>query len=84
MSDFKIGDMSDFKIGIYRHFKGNKYRVLYVAKHSENLEEFVVYEALYDNKVSKIWVRPLAMFLDKIEKDGELINRFEFVEEDKK
>ena len=71
------------KLGIYRHHKGMKYRVLGVAKHSETLEDLVVYEALYDNKVSKIWVRPLEMFLDKIEKDGELINRFEFVGEDK-
>ena len=72
------------KLGIYRHHKGMKYRVLGVAKHSETLEDLVVYEALYDNKVSKIWVRPLEMFLEKIEKDGELINRFEFVGEDKK
>ena len=74
----------EIKLGIYRHHKGMKYRVLGVAKHSETLEDLVVYEALYDNKVSKIWVRPLEMFLDKIEKDGKLINRFEFVEEDKK
>ena len=79
MSDFKIGDMSDFQVGIYKHFQGNKYRVLYVAKHSETLEDLVVYEALYDNKLSKIWVRPLEMFLDKVEKDGKLVNRFEFI-----
>ena len=72
------------KLGIYQHHKGMKYRVLGVAKHSETLEDLVVYEALYDNKVSKIWVRPLEMFLEKIEKDGKLINRFEFVGEDKK
>ena len=71
------------KLGIYQHHKGMKYRVLGVAKHSETLEDLVVYEALYDNKVSKLWVRPLDMFLDKIEKDGKLINRFEFVGEDK-
>ena len=71
------------KLGIYQHHKGMKYRVLGVAKHSETLEDLVIYEALYDNKVSKLWVRPLAMFLDKIEKDGKLINRFEFVGEDK-
>ena len=71
------------KLGIYQHHKGMKYRVLGVAKHSETLEDLVVYEALYDNKVSKLWVRPLEMFLDKIEKDGKLVNRFEFVGEDK-
>ena len=78
MSDMTI------KLGIYQHHKGMKYRVLGVAKHSETLEDLVIYEALYDNKVSKLWVRPLEMFLDKIEKDGKLINRFEFVGEDKK
>ena len=71
------------KLGIYQHYRGMRYRVLGIAKHSETLEDLVVYEALYDNKVSKTWARPLAMFLDKIEKDGELINRFEFVGEDK-
>ncbi len=74
--------MSDFKIGIYRHFKGNKYRVLYVAKHSENLEEFVVYEALYDNKISKIWVRPLSMFTDKVEENGQLVDRYAYIGEE--
>ena len=69
------------KLGIYQHHKGMKYRVLGVAKHSETLEDLVVYEALYDNKVSKIWARPLEMFLEKIEKDGKLISRFEFVGE---
>ena len=76
MSDMTI------KLGIYQHYKGMKYRVLGVAKHSETLEDLVIYEALYDNKVSKLWVRPLEMFLEKIEKDGKFVNRFEFVGED--
>ena len=66
------------KIGKYRHFKGNEYNVIAVAKHSETLEDMVVYEALYDNKVSKIWVRPLKMFLETIEKDGKTFKRFEY------
>ena len=74
---------NNIKNGIYQHYKGNKYEVIGIAKHSETLEDLVVYEALYDNKVSKLWVRPLEMFLEKIEKDGKLINRFEFVGEDK-
>ena len=67
------------KLGKYRHFKGNEYNVIAVAKHSETLEDMVVYEALYDNKVSKIWVRPLKMFLETIEKDGKTFKRFEYI-----
>ena len=42
--------MEKLKIGKYRHFKGGEYNVLGTAKHSETLEDFVVYEALYNNK----------------------------------
>jgi hypothetical protein len=59
----------------YRHFKGNEYLVLHLAKHSETLEELVVYQALYGEM--GIWVRPLEMFLEQVEADGQLINRFE-------
>ena len=59
----------------YKHFKGNEYLVLYIAKHSETLEEMVVYQALYGER--GIWVRPLEMFLEKIERDGNIFNRFE-------
>ena len=57
------------------HFKGNEYLVISVAKHSETLEEMVVYQALYGER--GIWVRPLSMFLDQKEVDGKMINRFE-------
>lgn len=64
------------KLGkMYRHFKGNNYLVLHLAKHSETLEELVVYQALYGE--NGIWVRPLSMFLEKVEVNGELVNRFE-------
>lgn len=65
--------------GRYRHFKGNEYRVLHIAKHSETEEEMVVYQQLYGEQ--GIWVRPLSMFLDQKDLDGELVNRFELVEE---
>ena len=71
------------KLGKYRHFKGKEYMVLAVAKHSETLEDFVVYEALYENKVSKIWVRPLKMFAEKVEKDGQMVDRFEYIGDEK-
>ena len=61
----------------YRHFKGNEYLVLYLAKHSETLEDLVVYQALYGER--GIWVRPLTMFLEQVEVEGKLVNRFEEV-----
>jgi len=70
------------KLGKYKHTKtGNLYRVIGVAKHSETLEELVVYETLYDNPRSKLWVRPLAMFLEDVDIDGKKVPRFQFVEE---
>jgi hypothetical protein len=74
--------MNKREIGIgkkYRHFKGNEYLVLHVAKHSETLEDFVVYQALYGER--GIWVRPLEMFLGQKEVNSEWINRFEKIEE---
>ncbi len=59
----------------YRHFKGKEYLVLYIAKHSETLEDMVVYQALYGER--GIWVRPLEMFLEKVEVDGEMVERFQ-------
>ena len=69
----------DLKLGVYEHYKNKKYRVIGVAKHSETLEELVVYEALYDNKQSKLWVRPLAMFLEEITVDGKVMPRFKYL-----
>ena len=63
----------------YRHFKGKEYHVLQVAKHSETLEEMVVYQALYGE--NGIWVRPLEMFLGQKVIDGQLVNRFEEIED---
>jgi len=69
----------ELKIGSkYKHYKGNEYLVLDVAKHSETLEEYVVYKAIYGEK--KTWIRPLTMFLEKIEKDGLVFNRFEEID----
>ena len=53
--------------GIYKHFKGNTYKVLYVAKDSETLEDIVVYMDVNNN--SKIWTRKKDMFLSKVDKN---------------
>ena len=72
-------DNRQIKIGKkYRHFKGNEYLVLHLAKHSETMEEFVVYQALYGER--GIWVRPLKMFLEQKEVEGRMVNRFEEVD----
>ncbi len=69
--------MSDLRIGKYRHYKGKEYEVIGIAKHSETLEEFVVYRALYGNH--QLWIRPKDMFFEKILKDGKENLRFEYV-----
>lgn len=63
----------------YRHFKGKEYRVLSLARHSETLEPMVVYQQLYGEQ--GIWVRPLDMFLETVERDGETMYRFSEIEE---
>lgn len=64
----------ELKPGIYRHFKGNRYRLLYVAKHSETLEPMVVYQALYGEQ--GIWVRPAAMWSEWVEREDYAGPRF--------
>jgi hypothetical protein len=71
------------KLGRYQHSKtGNLYRVIAIAKHSETLEKLVVYEALYDNPTSKVWVRPTKMFLEKVEINGKKVPRFKFIDKE--
>jgi len=73
--------MNAVKIGIYRHSKtGKKYRVIGVTKHSETLEDLVIYECLYANSTSKYWVRPVAMFTENVEIQGVMVPRFTRVE----
>ena len=65
------------KLGKYRHYKGNEYEVIGVARHSETLEDLVVYKALYSNY--DLWVRPLNMFLEEVEVNGKKVKRFEYI-----
>lgn len=76
MEDREVKASEGIKVGkTYRHYKGNEYLVLHIAKHSETLEDMVVYKALYGE--NDIWVRPLEMFKEQVEVDGKRINRFE-------
>ncbi len=71
----------DPKPGIYRHFKGNLYRVIGLAKHSETLEDLVVYSPLDTrNSDSVLWVRPKELFLEKVLVNGVYVPRFEYIE----
>lgn len=67
------------KLGLYKHYKGKHYQVLGVCKHSETMEDLVLYETLYENEISRLWVRPISMFLETIEVDGKRVPRFEYI-----
>ncbi|MDR2558123.1 MAG: DUF1653 domain-containing protein [Oscillospiraceae bacterium] len=69
--------MNPILLGVYKHYKGNKYEVVGFAKHSENLEDVVIYKALYGSK--QTWVRPLSMWEETIEVDGKTVKRFEYI-----
>lgn len=71
--------MENIKLGKYRHFKGNEYEVIGIAKHSETMEDMVVYRALYED--GGMWVRPASMWDETVERDGKVFKRFTFIEE---
>jgi len=64
---------------VYRHYKGNLYRVLEICKHSETLEELVVYQGLYGD--NPIWCRPLRMWNEEVDFNGKIVKRFELIED---
>lgn len=73
-----MGDSETLRPGRYRHFKGGEYEVRGVATHSETGEQLVVYRPLYGE--GGLWVRPLSMFLETIDRDGQVQPRFTFLE----
>jgi len=68
--------MNPIPLDIYRHYKGHQYEVVGFAKHSETLEDMVIYKALYGEQGT--WVRPLSMWDNSIEVDGKIAMRFEY------
>ena len=70
------------KLGKYKHYKGKEYEVIGIARHSETLEELVIYKALYKSEEfgdNSLWARPKEMFLETVIKDGKEIPRFAFI-----
>ena len=64
--------------GRYQHYKGNKYEVLYIARHSETEEAMVVYRALYGD--GGVWVRPASMWNEIVVRNGRTFRRFTRIE----
>lgn len=75
----KLQQTENIKKGVYQHYKGKKYRLLDIVRHSESLEEMVLYEALYDNNLGNVWVRPKKMFFETLIIDGKKVKRFTFL-----
>lgn len=75
-------DGNGFQLGIYEHYKGNRYELLGIGRHSENLEEFVVYKALYESQEfgkDSLWLRPKSMFFENVMIDEKQVARFRYV-----
>ena len=68
------------KPGLYRHYKGNLYRLLFLARHTESMENMVIYQDAKDS--DKIWARPAYMWEEAVKTDGKMVRRFEYVGEE--
>ena len=69
--------------GRYRHYKGPEYQVVGTARHSETEEDLVLYYPLYsDANETLYWVRPLDMFIEQVDVEGQLLPRFSLVAPD--
>lgn len=82
MREGKNVSMDELKIGTYQHYKGNFYEVIGLARHSETLEELVVYRAVDESPdygKNALWVRPKALFRENILREGKEIPRFTYV-----
>ncbi|PWB38244.1 MAG: DUF1653 domain-containing protein [Parcubacteria group bacterium] len=68
-------------LGKYLHYKGDTVEVIGTAKHSETLEDFVIYKHLTGQHTGEVhfWVRPLAMFLEEVESGGVKVPRFKYL-----
>ncbi len=67
----------ELKLGLYQHYSGKFYEVMGLCRHSETLEEMVVYRQLYGDH--GLWVRPKEMFFEQIDIEGTMKPRFTFL-----
>jgi hypothetical protein len=66
----------------YLHYKWNEYEVIWIARHSETLEELVVYKALYNSPEfgeNDLWIRPKKMFQENINIEWKDMPRFKYI-----
>jgi hypothetical protein len=81
MNEFK--DMPTITPGVYEHYKGKRYRVLNIGRHTEIDEYFVVYTPLYEHAGQPdIWLRPYAMFMETVERNGVEVARFKKISDE--
>ena len=74
-----MNDKSLTPNSIWRHYKGNLYELIGVGKHSETLEEVIIYRALYGE--GGLWVRPRFMWLEEVETTAGTVTRFTKIKE---
>ena len=75
--------MEEIKLGKYEHYKGKQYEVIGLARHSETLEELIVYKALYNSEEfgnNALWVRSKKMFSETVNIDEKEVLRFKYIE----
>lgn len=68
------------RLNFFKHYKNKPYKILGTAKHSETLENYVIYECLYQNTEAQVWIRPESMFYGAVEVENKLVSRFKSVE----
>ena len=78
MDDSGLDGAAVLRPGRYRHFKGGEYQVQGIATHSETGEQLVVYTPLYGE--GGLWIRPLSMFLEAVDRDGKQQPRFVYID----
>lgn len=65
------------KKGLYQHYRGNLYQVIGISRHSETLEEMVIYQAFYGDY--GLWVRPRTMFEETVVHEDQECLRFRYL-----